>query len=143
MLSREVLVCLLFCPLFFSIIYLRGAVLHLFELGKSKSKIKKDREAMLFIEKMSLVGYVKRCEHHTLIAKRLSHIYCVYILVTFSCIFFLLLSTPFPVVGKVFPICVLARIIALDIPINIFGLIMTKHDTKNGGSTWIWREENR
>lgn len=142
MLSKEVLLCLLFCPIFFTYIYLWSAVHHLFELGKSKTRIKKDKKMIPITKKILLIGYVERCEYHAITAKRFCYIYWGYILITLVCIVFWLLSILFPTVEEFFSICVLAKVFIFDIPVNVYSFIMTKHDKKNGGTTWVWTDKN-
>ena len=75
MLSRELLLCLLFGPIVFTSIFLWSAVYHLFELGKSKTRIKKEKKTISLLNKLLLIGYAERCENHNSIAKRLCYIY--------------------------------------------------------------------
>lgn len=140
MLSRDVLLCLLFCPILFTSIYLWSAVQHLFELGKSKNKIKEEKKNISIFYKLLLIGYAKKCEYHASTAKRLCYIYWGYALTIFVCIVFWLFSILFPEIEKFFSICVLVKVLMLDIPINIYGFVMTKHNKKSGGSTWVWTE---
>lgn len=138
MLSREGSLCLLFCPILFTYISLWSAVHHLFELGKSKTRIKKEKKRIPITKKLLLIGYGERCEYHAITAKRLCYIYWGYILITLICTVFWLFSLMFPTVEKFFSICVLVKVLILDIPVNAYGFIMTKHDKIRGGSTWVW-----
>lgn len=140
--SKEELLCLLFCLIFFAYIHLWNAVLHLFELGKSKARIKKDKMMIPITKKILLIGYAERCKHHAITAKRLCYIYWGYTLITLVCIVFWVLSFMFPEVEKIFSICVFVRVFLLDIPINIYSFIMTKHDKKRGGVTWVWTDKD-
>lgn len=142
MLNRNVLLCLLFCPNLFTSIYLWSAVHHLFELGKSKTRIKKEKKTISIFSKLLLIGYAKKCEYHTSKAKRLCYIYWGYTLITFICIVFWLLSIRIPEMKEFFSICVLVKVIMLDIPVNIYGFVMTKHNKTNGGSTWVWTDKD-
>lgn len=141
-LSKEVSLCLLFCPACFTYIYLWSAVHHLFELGKSKTRIKKEKKMIPFTHKLLLIGYAERCEYHTVTAKRLCYIYWGYILITLVCIAVWVLSMMFPAAEKLLSICVLVKVLILDIPVNTYGFIMTKHDKKRGGSTWVWTDKD-
>lgn len=142
MLSREVLLCLLFSPVVFTNIFLWSAVYHLFELGKSKTRIKKEKKTISIIKKLLLIGYAERCEYHTSIAKRLCCIYWGYALITFGCIVFWILSIIIPEAEEFFLICVLAKVLLLDIPVNTYSIIMTKHNKTSGGSTWVWTDKD-
>lgn len=142
MLSRDALLCLLFCPNLFTSIYLWSAVHHLFELGKSKTRIKKEKKAISIFNKLLLIGYAERCEYHTSTAKKLCYIYWGYTLITFVCIVFWILSILIPKTNEFFSICLLVKVLVLDIPVNIYGFIKTKHDKINGGSTWRWTDKD-
>lgn len=142
MLSREVLLCLLFCPVVFTSIFLWSAVYHLFELGKSKTRIKKEKKTISILKKLLLIGYVERCEYHTSTAKRLCCIYWGYALITFVCIVFWILSIIIPEAEEFFSICVLVKVLVLDIPVNTYSFIMTKHNKTSGGSTWVWTDKD-
>lgn len=138
--SREVLLCLLFCPAFFTSIFLRGAVYHLFELGKSKTRIKKEKKAMSISKKLSLAGYVEICKYHASTAKRLCYIFWVYYITIFVCIVVWILSAIIPETEEFFSICVLVKVFVLDVPVNAYSFAMTKHN-KSGGVTWVWTDK--
>ena len=142
MLSREVLLCLLFCPVVFTSIFLWSAVYHLFELGKSKTRIKKEKKTISILKKLLLIGYAERCEYHTSTARRLCYIFWGYALITFVCIVFWILSIIIPEAEEFFSICVLAKVLVLDIPVNTYSIIMTKHNKTSGGSTWVWTDKD-
>lgn len=142
MLSREVLLCLLFCPVVFTSIFLWSAVYHLFELGKSKTRIKKEKKTISIFKKILLIGYAERCEYHTSTARRLCYIFWGYALITFVCIVFWILSIIIPAAEEFFSICVLVKVLALDIPVNTYSFIMTKHNKSSGGSTWVWTDKD-
>ena len=142
MLSREVLLCLLFCPAVFTSIFLWSAVYHLFELGKSKTRIKKEKKTISILKKLLLIGYAERCEYHTSTARRLCYIFWGYALITFVCIVFWILSIIIPEAEEFFSICVLVKVLALDIPVNTYSFIMTKHNKSSGGSTWVWTDKD-
>ena len=142
MISREILLVLLFCPVVFTSIFLWSAVYHLFELGKSKTRLKKEKKAISILLKLLLIGYAERCEYHTSIAKKLCYIYWGYALIIFVCIVFWILSMIIPEVEEFFKICVLAKVIVLDIPLNAYGFFMTKHNKTNGGITWVWTDKD-
>lgn len=141
-LSWDVLLCLLFCPNLFTSIYLWSAVHHLFGLGKSKTRIKKEKKTISIFNKLLLIGYAERCEYHTATAKRLCYIYWGYALITFVCIVFGILSRIIPEAEEFFSICVLVKVFGLDIPVNTYSFIMTKHNKTSGGITWVWTEKD-
>lgn len=142
MLNRDVLLCLLFCPNVFTSIFLWSAVYHLFELGKSKTRIKKEKKTISNFKKIMLIGYAERCKYHISIAKRLCYIYWGYSLTVFVCMVFWILSIIIPEAKEFFSICVLVKVFVLDIPVNIYSFVMTKHSKTGGGSTWVWADKD-
>jgi uncharacterized membrane protein YjfL (UPF0719 family) len=142
MISREVLLCLLFCPVVFTSIFLWSAVYHLFELGKSKTRIKKEKKTISISKKLLLIGYAERCEYHTSTARRLCYIFWGYALITFVCIVFWILSIIIPEAEEFFSICVLVKVLVLDFPVNTYSFIMTKHNKSSGGITWVWTNKD-
>ena len=142
MLSREALLCLLYCPVVFTSILLWSAIYHLFELGKSKTRIKKEKKTISNFKKILLIGYAERCEYHTSTAKRLCYIYWGYALITFVCIVFWIFSIIIPEAEEFFSICVLVKVLLSDVPVNTYSFIMTKHNKISGGSTWIWTDKD-
>lgn len=138
MLSRVDQLLLLFCPAIFTFICLWGAVQHLFELGKSKTGIKKERKSISPLKKLLLIGYAEKSKYHTAKAKRFCCVYWGYVMIMLVCIVLWLLSALLPAAGKFTSICVLAKLVVFDIPVNIYGFVMTKHDSKHGGVTWVW-----
>ena len=138
--DKASLICLLFCPAFFSIGFLWTAVDHLFELGKSKTKVKKEKKEIGLVEKILLIGYAKKCKYYSTTAKRLSNIYWLYIFIVFCGATLLFISTVLPMIETVLTIFVISKVIVLDIPINIYSLIMTKHNKRGGGVVWRWEK---
>lgn len=53
------------------------------------------------------------------------------------CMTLLLLSLVLPQVQDILIVCVYIKLIVLDIPVDLFGLVMTKRG-KHGGVTWRW-----
>ena len=142
MLSYEILICLIFCPAFFTIVFLCTAILHIFELGKSKSRIKKERKNISFVKKVILWGYIKKCEYHAATAKTLCFIYWGYILTIILCTGVCFLAMMLPEIECFFTIFVIAKVSMLDIPINVYSFIMTRHNKKIGGVTWAFNDKN-
>lgn len=142
MLSRDVLFCLLFCPNLFTSIFLWSAVHDLFELGKSKTRVRKEKKTISKLKRIMLIGYAERCKSRVSIAKRLCYIYWIYALITFIGIVFSILSIMIPEAEELFLICVLAKVFVLDIPVNVYSFIMTKHNKTSGGVTWVWTDKD-
>lgn len=129
-------VVLLLIPVF-SIPILRSAILHIYELGKSKTALKKAERKIPFRRKVLLTHYARDCTHYTRQAKRLTFVYWTYLGWEAVCVLCWALSGAFPAVGGVLNILVLIKAVLLDIPVILFFFLMTKHG-KNGGVTWKW-----
>ena len=129
-------VVLLLIPVF-SIPILRSAILHLYELGKSKTALKKSERKIPFRRKVLLTYYARDCSHYTRQAKCLTFVYWAYLGWEAVCILCWAFSGAFPAVGRVLNILVSIKAALLDIPIILFFFLMTKHG-KNGGVIWKW-----
>lgn len=136
------LVALLFCPALLTLVQIVTAIYDLYSMGKSKSRRKKTGRLIPTWKKLLLLGYVEACKYHCLRAKRFLYVYWIYLAVEFVGIFLLLISTLFPQLLSFLDYYVVAKVCALDIPINIYGVIMTKIDKKHGGCTWRWNEKD-
>lgn len=130
-----------FLPIFYTIFWLRSGVYHIFRLGKSKTRIKKELKQITLLHRISLTGFLLKTEYHTSTARALCIVYWWYIIAAaFSSIVWLL-SSFFPGIIRISWLCTLVRIIVFDISINIYAFVMTKHG-KNGGVTWRWTTSN-
>lgn len=137
LISNDGYVFLLFLIPVFTITILRSAVLHLFELGKSKSRCKKIVREMTIISRLMLFGYVEECDNHARTAKHLRLAYWLsFILLAVSAVLFLC-SLVFPTMTSILKYLFFLRLILLDSPVLLLFFVMTKHD-KNGGVTWKW-----
>ena len=136
--DKASLICLLFCPAFFSLIHLWLAVNHLFKLGKSKTKVRKEKKEIGFVEKILLIGYAKKCKYYNTTANMLCNVYWLYIITFFCGTILSFISMMIPMFGKLASTLVIAKVVVLDIPINIYSLIMTKHNKRGGGVVWRW-----
>lgn len=137
LISNDGYVFLLFLIPVFTITILRSAVLHLFELGKSKSRCKKIVREMTIMSSLMLFGYVEVCDHHARTAKHLRLAYWLsFILLAVSAVLFLC-SLVFPTMTSILKYLFFLRLILLDFPVLLLFFVMTKHD-KNGGVTWKW-----
>ena len=140
LLSREALVCLIFCPAFFTFITLSTAIQYLFELGKSNSRIKKEKAAIPLIKKLLLKEYAEKCRYHISTAKTLCRLYWAYLFLLFLCIVLWMLSAAAAKFAPVFTVVVLTKLM-FDIGINLYGFAMSRWDRKHGGVTYKWRAE--
>ena len=137
LISNDGYVFLLFLIPVFTITILRSAVLHLFELGKSKSRCKKIVREITIMSRLMLFGYVEVCDHHARTAKHLRLAYWLsFILLAVSAVLFLC-SLVFPTMTSILKYLFFLRLILLDFPVLLLFFVMTKHD-KNGGVTWKW-----
>ena len=130
-------VVLLLIPAFFTGTWLLTAVHHLFELGENKTRIKKEHSQLPAWKRFLLIGYAEGCEYHSDVAKRLCYLFWAYALVALVCMTLLLLSLVLPQVQDILIVCVYIKLIVLDIPVDLFGFVMTKRG-KHGGVTWRW-----
>lgn len=129
-------VVLLLIPVF-SISILRSAILHIYELGKSRTALKKSERKIPFRRKLLLTRYARDCAHYTRQAEHLTFAYWAYLGWEAVRLLCWALSGIFPAAGGVLSILVLIKAALLDIPIILFFFLMTKHG-KNGGVTWKW-----
>lgn len=123
---------------FFSLTWLFGAIRHIYELGKSNTRQKKDKNEIPIVKKFLLSGYVERCKYHRKKAEIFQKIYLVYISITIAASIFFILQLVLPDIKTVTAALVYSRIILMDLPINLlFFFFFTKHG-KNGGITYKW-----
>lgn len=141
MFSRDASIVLLLCPSLFTFTFIISATLHLFELGKSKTRIKKIAKSIPLIEKVSLKGYVDRCEYHRNVAIRIRRFYLIYLLVLVGGFMVILLSSFVASLDHIADYFGFLKFLFLDFPFILFCFLQTKHDQKHGGVTWKWETE--
>ena len=123
---------------FFSLICLVTAVKHIYELGKSNTRQRKDKSEILFLKRLLLSGYVERCKYHRKKAAFFHKIYLVYLFVTIAASILLFLRLMFPILSPFTAALIYGRLFLMDLPINLsFLFFFTKHG-KNGGVTYTW-----
>jgi len=135
--SENVIICLLFLSPFFTFTILRSALIHIFQLGKSKSRIKKITKDKRLVERFLLLGYVETCDSCITQATWIRRAYWSFLLFqafAVVCWFasFIYTSTLIAVQYLLF-----IRSVTLDIPAFILLFVMTTHG-KHGGVTWKW-----
>lgn len=141
MFSRDISIVLLLCPSLFTFTFIVTAILHIFKLGKSKKRIKKESKTIPVFEKLTLKGYVDRCEHHKKIATRIRKFFGVYLLALMGGIIVCLLSF-FLVFLKYIANCYgFIKFLSLDVPFVLYSIFNTKNNRKHGGVTWKWKTE--
>lgn len=141
MFSRSGSIVLLLCPSFITLTFIITAIRHLFELGKSKTCVKKVSRSIPIFEKLSLKGYIDRCEYHQTVAIRIRGFYLVYLFVLIVGLVFFLLSTLVTDIVQVANCFGIVKFLTMDIPFGLFSFFKTKHDLKHGGVTWKWDVE--
>ena len=127
---------LLLFPIYTHIIY-RSAIHHIYELGKSKTFLKKEKASLPFGKKLSLGAYVENCKHHSSIAKRLVIVYWIQVLFHLLCVLVWATSLFWTLARIMLPYLVLMKSVLFDLPTILFFFLMTTHG-KNGGVTWKW-----
>lgn len=141
MFSRSGSIVLLICPCFITLTFVITAVLHLFELGKSKTRVKKESNAIPIVKKLSLKGYVDKCEHHQNLAFRIRSFYIVYLFVVIVGVAVFLLSYFVTTLARAANCFGIIKFLTMDSPFIIFSISNTKHDSRHGGVVWKWDAE--
>lgn len=136
-LGNDTIICLLFLVPIFTVTILRSAVVHIFELGKSKTRNKKITKKIQIGERILLLGYVERCEHHIRQAKNLRYTYWFFLIFQLFAVVFWLLSLALSSCLVILQYVLILRVLILDLPTLVLFFMMTKHG-KNGGVTWKW-----
>lgn len=141
MFSRSSSIVLLLCPSFITLIFIVTAIFHLFELGKSKTRVKKLAKAIPVFNKLSLKGYVDRCDHHRKLAAQIRRFYLAYLYILIGGLAVFLLSTFVTTLEQIASFIGFVKFLTMDIPFIIFSIFNTKHDKKHGGVMWKWDAE--
>ena len=138
---REVqgLAVLLFCPSFFSLSSLWLAYHSFYSLKKSKTMLKKMGRNIKLWQKLILLYPIKANSPYYRKAKIVRNIYYLLLIVLLLCLAVLVLTGTFSMDSSILRYCVMFKVVALDLPIAIISLIMTKHG-KNGGRVWKWED---
>ena len=123
---------------FFSLICLVTAVKHIYELGKSNTRQRKDKSEIPFVKRLLLSGYVERCKYHRKKAAFFHKIYLVYLFVTIAASILLLLRLMFPILSPFTAALIYGRLFLMDLPINLSFLFFFTRHGKNGGVTYTW-----
>lgn len=135
--TDDLILCLLFIPPFFTVPILRSGVLHIFELGKSRSRRKKIAKQMSIWDKVLMRGYVENCQYYIPQASRLRKIYWAEMICQTVCIIIWAVSNYVMKIRLLLGVMLLIKFVFLDIPVILFFFAMTKHG-KNGGVVWKW-----
>lgn len=123
----------------FTVTILHSATDSLFELGKSKTKIKKLKKGLPFYKKVLLLGYVEQTERYIRLANILRWTYWLTLVLQVFAIVCSLLSLVFPTLLPGLEVALVIRACILDVPVLIFLFVMTKHGRRKGElSKWRW-----
>lgn len=137
--NTEVTVILLFFPSLLSLFYLGSAYHSVYNIRKSKTAIKKLKKSMKLWQKFFLLyPFDPKSPYYKKVIILRKCYYSAW-LILLLCTFLLVLAIIFPPLTKALFCCVIFKFIVFDVPIGIFGFIMTKHG-KNGGVVWGWEE---
>lgn len=131
-----IVITMVILPLYNQLIF-RSAVLHLFELGKSRTFLKKEKAIIPLKQKILLVGYAQRCKHYESTARHLLYVYWFGNGLHLLCVLCWMVSWFIAKVSFALPWFLLAKLVLLDNPSVIFFFVMTKHG-KHGGVDWRW-----
>lgn len=123
---------------------LASAVRHLYSLGKSRTRLKKEQKEGRLWDKLTLNFYLAGCEYHSVTAKKLCRFYWLYWSVAALCLLALGLEVFFPGLHRACEYLVLSKTFLMDLPVLIWQILMTK--TKKQGncrrfSTWAWEAD--
>lgn len=135
--SENIIICLLFLSPFFSFTILRSAIIHIFQLGKSKSRIKKITKGKRMVERLLLLGYVETCDFCLAQATWIRRAYWTSLLFQAFAVVGWLASFVYTNILIAVQYLLLIRSVTLDLPAFILLFVMTTHG-KHGGVTWKW-----
>lgn len=136
--TEQTLAILLISPLLILSTF-RGAVLHIFEIGKSRTFLKKERARIPLRRKILLIGYVERCKYYAPTARRLMYAYWLGYGWNFLGLLCCMASRFWGTANLVLPYIMSSKVFLFDIPTMVFFFIMTKYG-KNGGVVWRWEK---
>ena len=121
---------------------LRLAIISIYELGKSKSFLKKEKPQISFFGKLSLYGFVARCKRKKKLAYKFYYFNLIYSLIAFLCIILWLLSLLWLTLKPIAIICMIAKSFIFEVPYVVYYFINTKRDRRRGRGGVIWRWED-
>ena len=121
-----------------SLTWLVNAIKHIYELGRSITRRRKDKAEMTFMKRLLLSGYVERCKYHRKTAGFFQKIYLVYIAITIAASLLLLLHLLFPGIWPLAAVLVYGRIFLMDVVINLSFFFCFTNYRKDGRITMKW-----
>lgn len=136
--KSDLVLALLLLPMF-TVPILYSAMVSLFELGKSKTRIKKLKNGLPLYKKILLLGYVEQTGRYIFLANVLHWAYWLTLGLQVFAIICSLLSLIFPVLLPGLKVALVIRACTLDGPALIFLFVMTNHGRRKGElSKWRW-----
>lgn len=137
--NTEGILAVLLISLLYNQFIFRSAALHIFEIGKSRTFLKKEKARIPLKQKILLIGYVERCKYYVPTARRLMYAYWLGDGMVLLCLLCWMASRFWGAANLVLPYVMSAKVILFDIPTLVFLFVMTKHG-KNGGVVWRWEK---
>lgn len=128
MFTKNNSIALLLSPSFITLIFIVTAVFHLYKLGKSKTRVKKLSKVIPIFDKLSLKGYVNRCDHHRKLATQIRRFYLAYVCILIGGFAIFILSAFISALEKVFDYIGFVKFLTMDVPFITFSIFNTKHD---------------
>lgn len=138
----ESLLILIIIPFLFFHISLRTAIVSIYELGKSKSFLKKEKRQISFLSKLSLYGFAARCKRQKKLACRFYCLNLIYTLITLLCMVLWVLSLFKFSFKQITIFFMLTKAFMFEVPYVVYFFINTKRDMRRGRGGVIWRWED-
>ena len=140
--TPENLIIVIF-PFLFCHLSLRFAIISIYELGKSKSFLKKEKCQLSFLSKLFLYGFVARCKQKKKLAYVFYYFNLMYSLIAFICIVLWMLSLLWLNLKPIAIICTITKAFIFEVPYVVYFFINTKNDRRRGRGGVIWRWEDK
>lgn len=139
MLDTKVIALFLFVPSLFSVFHLWSACHSLYSKKRSKTAQRKIGRTMTPWHKFLLLYPLKAGSPNCRKIRRLRKLYYFELFVILLCVIAFLFTVLFDLNNRILFCCVAVKVVLLEIPIETFSFIMTKHG-KNGGVVWRWED---
>lgn len=129
-------------PSFVSFYLISDAVIHIFELGKSKSHLKKIRKSYTFGQRIAMKHIsADNCKYYKKTVRWLLLIRKVYLIVFAVFSLFAILTFVSDKLYIAWSWGIRGKGIIIDVPIMLYFFTMTKFDLKHGGITWRYTKD--
>lgn len=137
--NHDDLLALILIPSLYSLFVFRSTVISLFQLGKSKTRLKKEKSTIPLKDRVFLCKYVEECKKYQALAKKSRALYLAEIGLLFVFLILWFISLWINSFLHILQYSVLGKCFFLDLPATLFFFFMTKHG-KSGGCVWRWEE---